>query len=90
MNLVVEKDSIETVASVDTCVADVYVTYEFYFDGETLTAYVDDVAVAAYTASAEANLPDDEELTPTIHFLTGDNAAQIMTVDWLRVIQINE
>ena len=90
VNLVVEKNNLETVASVDTCVADVYVTYELFYDGETLTAYVDDVAVAAYTASAEANLPDDEELTPTIHFLTGDNAAIVMTVDWLRVIQINE
>ena len=63
VNFVMEKDSVETVASVDTCVADVYVTYEFYFDGETLfTAYVDDALVAAtYTASGnEANLPDDE------------------------------
>ena len=90
VNFVLEKDNLESTTSVDVCVADAWVTYEFYYDGFTISAYVDDVLLATFDAASATNMPDDEELTPSIHFLTGDNAAEIMTVDWLRVIQINE
>jgi len=90
VNFVVEKNNLETTASVDVAAADTWVTYEFYFDGANISAYVDDELVVTYSVAAEANMPDDEDLTPTIHFLTGDNSAETMTVDWLRVIQINE
>jgi hypothetical protein len=90
VNFVLEKDSVETTTSIDVCVADVYVTYEFYYDGAFVWVYVDGDLVATFTAANEANLPNDEVLTLSMEFLTGDAVAQDMTVDWLRVIQINE
>lgn len=90
VNFVLEKDSLESTTSVDVCVADAWVTYEFYYNGFTISAYVDDVLLATFDAASATNMPDDEDLTPSIHFLTGAAAAETMNVDWLRVIQINE
>jgi hypothetical protein len=82
---VTEKDSTETEsAAVLTLVADTYYILEFYFDGTTVSFYVDGVLVASSTT----NIPDDELLTPSIHFLTGNAAVETMTVDWVRAIQI--
>jgi len=86
VNFVLEKNSTETTGAVHTAVADTYVILEFYFDGTNVDAYVDG---ALQTRLAMTNLPDDEELTPSIHFLTGAAAAITMTVDWIRVLQIN-
>jgi hypothetical protein len=85
VNFVLEKNSTETTGQVHTAVADTFVTLEFYFDGTNIDAYVDGVV---QTRLAMTNLPDDEELTPSIHFLTGAAAAITMTVDWIKVIQI--
>jgi hypothetical protein len=82
---VTEKDSTETeTAAVSTMVDDTYVTLEFYFDGTSIEFYVDGVYVAKHTA----NIPDDELVTPSMHFLTGEAAVKTMTVDWIRVIQV--
>lgn len=82
---VTEKDSSETEnTGVVTMSDDTYVTLEFYFDGSTVYFYVDGSEVASHTA----DIPDDEALRPTLHFLTGEGAAQTMTVQWLRVIQM--
>ena len=90
VNLVLEKDSVESTTAVDVCVADVYVIYEFYYDGVYLYAYVDGVLAATLTTASETNFPNDEVLTPSIELLCGEAVAKTMTVDWLRVIQINE
>ena len=90
VEFVLEKDSLETATACDVAAADTWVTYEFYYDGINISAYVDDELIVTFDATAVTNMPDDEDLTPSIHMLTGDNAAETMTVDWLRVIQINE
>jgi len=62
------------------------VVLEFYWDGDdTVYAYVNGVQKAAHTA----NLCQDEELTPSIAFLTGEALSHTMTVDWVRCIQFN-
>jgi hypothetical protein len=82
---VTEKNSTETEsASVLTFVADTYYIVEFYFDGTSVRFYVNGTLVATHTT----NIVDDELLTPSIHFLTGNAAAETMTVDWVRAIQI--
>jgi hypothetical protein len=80
------KDSTATAGNVGTAVADTYVTLEFYFDGTNVDAFVDGVL---QTRLAQTNLPNDEELTPSIQFLTGSANARTMTIDWIRCIQIN-
>ncbi len=79
----IEKDSTAT-STVEATADTSYHIYEFYFDGTNCQPYVDGVAGTQVTT----NLPDNEELTPSIEFLTGADAAKTCTVDWLRVIQI--
>ena len=86
MSFVLEKDSTETTGAVHTVVADTFVTLEFFFDGTNIDAYVDGVL---QTRLAITNLPDDEELTPSIHYLAGSVNAKTCTVDWIRAIQFN-
>jgi hypothetical protein len=82
---VTEKNSSETeTAAVHTMVADTFVTLEFFFDGSSVAFFVDGVQVANHTLT----IPDDELLTPSIHFLTGEAVAKTATVDWVRVLQI--
>lgn len=82
---VTEKDSSETAtAAVLTVVADTYYIVEFYFDGSSIEAFVDGTKVAQHTLT----IPDDELLTPSFHFLSGEAAAKTMTVDWVRAIQV--
>jgi hypothetical protein len=82
---VTEKDSTETeTTGVLTFAADTDYLLEFYFDGTSGEAFVDGVSVATHTA----DIPDNELLTPSIHFLTGDAAAETMQIDWVRAIQI--
>ena len=65
-------------------VDDTYLIAEFYWDGASLEVFVDGVSVAT---PAITNLPDDEELTPSFHFLAGAAAAKVKTVDWIRCIK---
>lgn len=82
---VTEKDSTETEATgVLTFAADTFYLLEFYFDGSSVEAFVDGVRVAQHTT----NIPDDELLTPSIHFLTGNAAVETMNIDWVRAIQV--
>lgn len=82
---VVNKNSTATTASsLYTVVADTYAIIEFYWDGAALEVFVDGLSVAT---PAVTNLPDDEELTPSIEFLAGAAAAKTMNVDWVRVIK---
>lgn len=87
VKFVLEKDSTETEsAAVHTAVADTYVVLEFFFDGTNVDAYVNGVL---QTRLAVTNLPDDEELTPSIQYLSGAAGAKTATVDWIKAIQIN-
>lgn len=88
INFVLEKDSTETTSAsaVGTLADATDITLEFFFDGTYVDAWVDGTL---QTRLATTNLPDNEQLTPSIHFLTGEAAAQTMTVSWMRAIQIN-
>jgi hypothetical protein len=88
INFVLEKDSTETTSAsaVGTFADATNITLEFLFDGTNVDAFVDGVV---QTRLAVTNLPDNEQLTPSIHFLTGAASAETMTVNWLRTIQIN-
>lgn len=90
LNFVLEQDSTETeTEGVATVAAATWYTTEFYFDGTNVYAYVNGVLVAT-VAATNANFCNDEYLTPSIHFLTGDNAAITCTVDWIRALQIQQ
>lgn len=88
INFVLEKDSTETTsaAAVGTLVAGTDVTLEFMFDGTYVDAWVNGVM---QTRLATTNLPNDEYLTPSIHWLTGENTANNMRVAWWRAFQID-
>ena len=62
------------------------ITLEFIMESNTsIKYYVDGVLVATHATT----IPTAEELTPSIHFLTGDASANTMLVDWLHAAQIN-
>jgi hypothetical protein len=88
INFVLEKDSTETTSAsaVGTFADATDVTLEFLFDGTNVDAWVNGTV---QTRLATTNLPDNEQLTPSIHFLTGAASAETMSVKWLRAIQIN-
>lgn len=89
VQFVLEKDSLETSNSVATMADATNVTLEFFWDGINITAYVDGVQ-QAQVATTDTNFPNDEALTPTLAFLTGEAIANTMTVNWARWIQIRE
>lgn len=86
LSFVLEKDSTETTGAVLTMVADTFYTLEWYFDGTNVDSYVDGVL---QTRLAMTNLVDDEEITPSIHFLTGEAVAKTANIRWIRAIQFN-
>lgn len=87
ISFVTEKDSTETQTdSLGTFAADTDVTLEFYYDKATATVYafINGVQVAAHTT----NICDDEDLTPSIHFLAGATTAKTLTIKQMRAIQV--
>lgn len=85
VSAVTEKDSIETeTTGVNTMTDDTEVTLEFYFDGSSVYFFVNGVQQAIHTA----NIPDDEALTPSIEFLTGEAVANRLRVRWARAFSI--
>lgn len=90
VNFQVAQDGTATsLEGVHTLVDNTYVTLEWYYDGTTVYAYVNGVLVGSIAAS-NANFPNDEYLTPTIDFTTGEGNAATCTVDWIRAIQIQQ
>lgn len=87
VQFVLEKDSVEASTTATTMTDATDVTLEFYYDGTNITAYVDGVQVAS-VADTDASFPNDELLTPSIAFLTGEAVANTMTVSWARAIQV--
>lgn len=85
MSAVLEQDSTETTGTALT-VADATDMYlEIVCNGVTVDFYVDGTML---TQLAQTNVPDDELLTPSIHFLTGEAAAKTCLVKDLRVFRI--
>lgn len=91
LTFALEKDSTETLTSaLHTVADDTYVKIEFFVDYSGSTAnvaiFVDNVE---QTAPAVTNLPDNEELRVSFHYLAGEAAAKTATIDWVRCIQFN-
>lgn len=84
INFVSEKNSTETTTALSTAMDTSYHIFEFLWDGTTLSCYLD----GTETAHTQTNIPDDEPLTPSIHFLAGSAGVKTCTVDWLRAIQL--
>lgn len=85
---VTEKDSTESATSVATLADDTYVRVEFYYDGDTVSVYVDGALVTTVADSA-ATFPNNELLRLTLEFLTGEGNANTLTMTHLRYIHIN-
>lgn len=81
---VTEKDSTETQNdSLGTYANDTAVDLDIYYDDSASTVYffVDGAQVATHTA----NIPDDEELTPTIQYLNGaGGGVDRVKIHWAR------
>lgn len=86
VSALLEKNSTETSTTALTLVADTYTVLEIFFDGTTAHFYVDGTQL---TDPVQTNLPDDELLTPSIEFLTGEAVAHTLTIDWMVAIQLN-
>lgn len=88
INFVLEKNTNETTSAsaVGTLADNTWVILEFLFDGTNVDCFVNGVQ---QTRLAITNLPDDEDLTPSLEFETGEANAATMTIDWVRCIQIN-
>lgn len=81
----VNKNSTATTTTVASTIGTSFITLELVHDGSVLEAFVDGVSAGTI---ATTNLCDDEELRPTVHFLTGEAVAKTLTIDWIRIIQI--
>jgi hypothetical protein len=87
VSFLVEKDSTETTATAYTAANDTAADMEFLYDGRsgTLEAFVNGASIGTV---ATTNLPNDELLRPSVHFLTGAAAAITCTIDKMVCIQI--
>lgn len=85
ISAVTEKDSTETQTdSLGTFADDTDVTLEFYSDGTSVWFLINGSLVATHTT----NIPDNEAMRPTVHFLTGEAAAHRMKVKWGRAFML--
>lgn len=83
---VTEKNSTESAdAAAHTMVVDTWTTYEFYYEAAKVYFFVNGVQVGTVHTT---NIVDDELITPSIHFLTGEANSAALTIDWIRAIQI--
>lgn len=85
LTFVVNKNSTATtVAGLKTLAAATAYVLEFYWDGAALEVFVDGVSAATPSI---ANLPDDEELRVSVHFLAGTTGGMTCAIDWIRCIK---
>uniref|UniRef100_A0A6M3KRC9 Putative structural protein n=1 Tax=viral metagenome TaxID=1070528 RepID=A0A6M3KRC9_9ZZZZ len=86
LNFVLEKNEAESSTAAATLTDATWVEAEWYYDGNSVHAYINGVEVAD-VADTDAGFPNDEWLTPTIALLTGENTANTMTLAWARAFQ---
>jgi len=87
VSTVAEQDSSETQSdSEGTLADDTAMTLEFYWNGAAVYFFIDGAQVGRVTA----NVPDDELLTPSIEFLTGEATANRCKIHWARAYQIGK
>lgn len=86
IDTVTEKDSTETEnLAVGTLVDDTYVKLGMFCDGvSAVYFYIDGVLVATHTT----NINDDEEMTITLAHQNGEAVAKVMSVDYVKVVQV--
>ncbi len=84
VSLLVEKNNTATTtSSVATLANDTFISIGFEYDGGSVIQYfVDGVVIGT---SVTTNLPDDEDLTPTVAIQNGEAVAKTMTVDYIFV-----
>lgn len=83
LQLVICKNSTESVIDVTELADDTFVTAEFYYDGSALRAYVDGVLTVGATSTDMANVPDDEQLTLSFGIQNGAAASKVLSVDYI-------
>ena len=77
--------SVTAVASVTD---DTFMKLGYHFDGESnIKVFSDDVHVATLSVVSGTNLVTDEDMSPIVAVLTGEAAAQTVTVDYLCALQ---
>jgi len=84
---VVEKDDAESVTTVGTLADGVDVIAEWYYDGSTVTSYINSRETSSLAAT-DVHFPDNELLRLSLEFLTGEDVANTCTIQWVRMIQI--
>jgi len=60
-----------------------YHDFEFWYDGAVLYVYVDGVEIGSVATGLA-----DQALTPSINVRAGDDGAEILSIQWMRAIQI--
>jgi len=89
LTFVVENTNSTTTLAAATLTDDTWITAEFYYDGITqVDVYINGVTIGS-VALTDANIPDDEYLTPSVAMLTGEGVANALTIDWMRAFQIH-
>jgi hypothetical protein len=84
VSLRVEKNNTATAtSSVATVASDTFIRLGFYYDGDSAIQYFVNGVLGG--TSVTTNLPDDEDLTPTISLQNGEAVAKTMTVDYIFV-----
>lgn len=86
MYLVVEEDSVESVTAIGTVRDATWHVAEWYFDGTTWHGYFDGAPGGTITGG----YPHEDNLAPSIHFLTGETVANTCYIDWIKIIQVRE
>lgn len=76
------KNSTASTVTAGTVVSDTYFTVGFHYDGGSETGvYFNDVRIGTITSNT--NLPNDEELTPTLALQNGSAVAHVLSADYL-------
>lgn len=89
LTFVTEKNDLESTAAVATLVDATDITLEWFYDGATVTAYVNGTEVAS-VADSSSTWPNDEYLAPTLAMLSGEASANTLQIVWARAIQIRQ
>jgi hypothetical protein len=85
ISCVTEKDSTETQDDDEGTLADATdIVLEIYYEPSTVYFLINGTLVSSSTT----NIPNDEALTPSVHFLTGAASAETCTIDWIRAFQV--